>query len=333
MSNLLNVSLSPHIHGKETTQKLMFGVITALIPAFLTSVFFFGYGALIVTATSVASCLLFEYLIVKFIFRKPVTITDGSALVTGLLLAFNLPSNIPVIIIVIGSLISIAVAKMTFGGLGNNPFNPALVGRVFMLISFPVQMTTWPVPAGFGTGYADAVTGATPLAIIKEGIKNGEPISQLMSQIPTPAQMFLGDMGGSLGEVAALALLIGFVWLLLRKIITWHIPVSIVVTILTFTAVLWAVNPEKYANPLFHILAGGVLLGAIFMATDYVTSPMNPKAMLIYGCGIGMLTVIIRVWGAYPEGVSFAILIMNAFVPLMNAYIKPKRFGEEVKNG
>jgi electron transport complex protein RnfD len=333
MSNLLNVSLSPHIHGKETTQKLMFGVITALIPAFLTSVFFFGYGALIVTATSVASCLLFEYLIVKFIFRKPVTITDGSALVTGLLLAFNLPSNIPVIIIVIGSLISIAVAKMTFGGLGNNPFNPALVGRVFMLISFPVQMTTWPVPAGFDTGYADAVTGATPLAIIKEGIKNGEPISQLMSQIPTPAQMFLGDMGGSIGEVAALALLIGFAWLLLRKIITWHIPVSIVVTILTFTAVLWAVNPEKYANPLFHILAGGVLLGAIFMATDYVTSPMNSKAMLIYGCGIGMLTVIIRVWGAYPEGVSFAILIMNAFVPLMNAYIKPKRFGEEVKNG
>jgi electron transport complex protein RnfD len=333
MSNLLNVSLSPHIHGKETTQKLMFGVITALIPAFLTSVFFFGYGALIVTATSVASCLLFEYLIVKFIFRKRVTITDGSALVTGLLLAFNLPSNIPVIIIVIGSLISIAVAKMTFGGLGNNPFNPALVGRVFMLISFPVQMTTWPVPAGFDTGYADAVTGATPLAIIKEGIKNGEPISQLMSQIPTPAQMFLGDMGGSIGEIAALALLIGFAWLLLRKIITWHIPVSIVVTILTFTAVLWAVNPEKYANPLFHILAGGVLLGAIFMATDYVTSPMNSKAMLIYGCGIGMLTVIIRVWGAYPEGVSFAILIMNAFVPLMNAYIKPKRFGEEVKNG
>ena len=333
MSNLLNVSLSPHIHGKETTQKLMFGVVTALLPAFLTSVFFFGYGALIVTATSVASCLLFEYLIVKFIFRKPMTVTDGSALVTGLLLAFNLPSNIPVIIIVIGSLISIAVAKMTFGGLGNNPFNPALVGRVFMLISFPVQMTTWPVPAGFGTGYADAVTGATPLAIIKEGIKNGEPISQLMSQIPTPAQMFLGDMGGSMGEVAALALLIGFAWLLFRKIITWHIPVSIIMTIFTFTAVLWAVNPEKYADPLFHILAGGVMLGAIFMATDYVTSPMNPKAMLIYGCGIGVLTVIIRVWGAYPEGVSFAILIMNAFVPLMNAYIKPKRFGEEVKNG
>jgi len=333
MSNLLKVSLSPHIHGKETTQKLMFGVIIALIPAFLTSVYFFGYSALIVTATSVASCILFEYLIVKFFFKKPITINDGSAFVTGLLLAFNLPSNIPVLIIVIGSFVSIAVAKMTFGGLGNNPFNPALVGRVFMLISFPVQMTSWPVPAGFKTGYADAVTGATPLAIIKEGLKNGEPLSQLMTQVPSPAQMFLGEMGGSLGEIAALALLIGFIWLLYKKIITWHIPVSIILSIVLFTGILWTINPEKYADPLFHVLAGGVLLGAIYMATDYVTSPMNPKAMLIYGCGIGLLTVIIRVWGAYPEGVSFAILIMNAFVPLMNAYIKPKRFGEEVKNG
>lgn len=226
MSNLFKVSLSPHIHGKETTQKLMFGVIVALIPAFLTSVFFFGYSALIVTATSVGSCILFEYLIVKFIFKKSMTINDGSAIVTGLLLAFNLPSNIPVLIIVIGSLVSIAVAKMTFGGLGNNPFNPALVGRVFMLISFPVQMTTWPVPAGFKTGYADAVTGATPLAIVKEGLKNGEPLSQLITQIPTPAQMFLGNMGGSMGEVAAVALLLGLIWLLYKKIITWHIPVS-----------------------------------------------------------------------------------------------------------
>ena len=333
MSNLLKVSLSPHIHGKETTQKLMFGVIIALIPAFLTSVFFFGYSALIVTATSVASCILFEYLIVKFFFKKPVTINDGSAFVTGLLLAFNLPSNIPVLIIVIGSFVSVAVAKMTFGGLGNNPFNPALVGRVFMLISFPVQMTSWPVPAGFRTGYADAVTGATPLAIIKEGLKNGEPLSQLMTQVPSPAQMFLGEMGGSMGEIAALALLIGFIWLLYKKIITWHIPVSIILSIVIFTGILWIINPEKYADPLFHVLAGGVLLGAIYMATDYVTSPMNPKAMLVYGCGIGLLTVIIRVWGAYPEGVSFAILIMNAFVPLMNTYIKPKRFGEEVKNG
>lgn len=333
MSTLLNVSPSPHLRGKESTQKLMLNVVIALIPAFFTSLFYFGIGAIIVTGTSVISCLLFEYLIQRFIFRKPISITDGSALVTGILLAFNLPSNIPVLIVIIGSFISIAVAKMTFGGLGNNPFNPALVGRVFMLISFPVQMTTWPLPKGLATGYADAVTGATPLAIIKEGLKNGESLSSLMHQIPTPAQMFLGDMGGSMGEVAAVALLIGFAYLLIKKVITWHIPVSVIGSMALFTAVLWLANPEKNADPLFHILAGGVLLGAIFMATDYVTSPMVPKAMIIYGCGIGIITVIIRVYGAYPEGVSFAILIMNAFVPLMNAYIKPKRFGEEVKNG
>jgi Na+-translocating ferredoxin:NAD+ oxidoreductase subunit D len=333
MSNLLNVSPSPHVHGKESTQKLMLTVFVALIPAFITSVFYFGIGALIVTATSVASCLLFEYLIQKYVLKKPLSITDGSALVTGILLAFNLPSNIPVFIIIVGSFISIAVAKMTFGGLGNNPFNPALVGRVFMLISFPVQMTSWPLPKGLATGYTDAVTGATPLAIIKEGLKNGEPLSALMNQIPTPAQMFLGNMGGSMGEIAAVALLIGFIYLLVKKVITWHIPVSVIGSMAIFTAILWLVNPEKNANPMFHLLAGGVLLGAIFMATDYVTSPMVPKAMLIYGFGIGVITVIIRVYGAYPEGVSFAILIMNAFVPLMNTYIKPKRFGEEVKNG
>lgn len=333
MSNLLNISPSPHTHGMETTRKLMFGVVLALMPALFTSVFYFGIGALIVTATSVASCIFFEYLIQRFILKKPISITDGSALVTGLLLAFNLPSNIPFFIIIIGSLVAIGIAKMTFGGLGNNPFNPALVGRVFMLISFPVQMTSWPVPAGFKTGYTDAITGATPLAIIKEGIKNGESLSTLMEKVPTTIQMFLGKMGGSIGEVAALALLIGFAYLLYKKIITWHIPVSVIGSVTVFTTILWLVNPESNADPLFHLLTGGVLLGAIFMATDYVTSPMNPKAMIIYGCGIGILTVIIRVWGAYPEGVSFAILIMNAFVPLMNAYIKPKRFGEEVKNG
>jgi Na+-translocating ferredoxin:NAD+ oxidoreductase subunit D len=333
MSNILTISPSPHEHSEETTRKLMFGVVLALMPALFASVFYFGTGAIIVTVTSVVSCILFEYLIQRFIFNKPISITNGSALVTGLLLAFNLPSNIPVFIIIIGSFVAIAIAKMTFGGLGNNPFNPALVGRVFMLISFPVQMTSWPIPAGLKTGYTDAITGATPLAILKEGIKNGESLSHLMEKIPTTIQMFLGKMGGSIGEVAAVALLIGFAYMLIKKIITWHIPVSILGTIAIFTTILWLKNPETNANPMFHLLAGGVLLGAIFMATDYVTSPMNPKAMIIYGCGIGILTVVIRVWGAYPEGVSFAILIMNAFVPLMNTYIKPKRFGEEVKNG
>ncbi|HKK41688.1 MAG TPA: RnfABCDGE type electron transport complex subunit D [Bacteroidales bacterium] len=333
MSKLLNISPSPHTQSTETTKKLMYGVVVALMPAFITSVLYFGVGAVIVTVTSVVSCLVFEYLIQRYILRKPMSITDGSALVTGILLAFNLPSNIPVYIIIIGSLVAIGIAKMTFGGLGNNPFNPALVGRVFMLISFPVQMTSWPVPEGFSTGYTDAVTGATPLAIIKEGLKNGDSISQLMEKIPTTFHMFIGKMGGSMGEVAAFALLLGFAYLLYKKIITWHIPVSILGTVAIFTTILWLINPEKNANPLFHVLAGGVLLGAIYMATDYVTSPMNPKAMIIYGIGIGFLTVIIRVYGAYPEGVSFAILIMNAFVPLMNAYIKPRRFGEEVANG
>jgi len=311
----------------------MYGVVLALLPALVTSVFYFGIGAVIVITTSVLSCITFEYLIQKFLLKKPISVTDGSALVTGLLLAFNLPSNIPVYIIIIGSLVAIGIAKMTFGGLGNNPFNPALVGRVFMLISFPVQMTSWPVPAGLYSGYTDAVTGATPLSIIKEGIKNGESLSQIIENIPTTAHMFLGKMGGSMGEVAAVALIVGFIYMLYKKIITWHIPVTIIGTIAAFTSILWLFNPESNAGPVFHILSGGVLLGAIFMATDYVTSPMNPKAMILYGLGIGIITVVIRIYGAYPEGVSFAILIMNAFVPLMNTYIKPKPFGEEVKNG
>jgi len=333
MGNLLNISPSPHIHGKETTDKLMTGVALALLPALLTSILYFGAGAIIVTATSVISCIGFEYLIQRFILKKPISVTDGSALVTGLLLAFNLPSNLPLYIIITGSLVAIGIAKMTFGGLGNNPFNPALVGRVFLLISFPVQMTSWPVPNGFHSGYSDAVTGATPLAVVKEGIKNGESLVSLMEKIPSSLQMFMGKMGGSLGEVAAVALLAGFAYLLYKKIITWHIPVSVIGTIALFTSILWIINPGSNADPVFHILTGGVLLGAIFMATDYVTSPMNPAAMIVYGCGIGIITVIIRVWGAYPEGVSFAILIMNAFVPLMNSYIKPKRFGEVIKNG
>jgi len=311
----------------------MLGVVIALAPALAASVWYFGLGAIIVTLVSVVSCVAVEYLIQKFILKTKPSVSDGSAIVTGLLLAFNVPSNLPVHIIIIGAIVSIGVAKMTFGGLGNNPFNPALVGRVFLLISFPVQMTSWPVPSGFNTGYTDAVTGATPLAIMSEGIKNGEAVSALMEKIPSHMQLFYGYMGGSMGEIAAVALILGGLYMIWRKIITWHIPVTILLTVAVFTGILWAVDPTKYADPLFHLLTGGIMLGAIFMATDYVTSPMTAMGMIIYGIGIGVITVLIRTWGAYPEGVSFAILIMNSFVPLLNMYIKPKRFGKEVKHG
>lgn len=333
MNKILNVSPSPHLKSAETTRRLMYGVVIALIPALAASIYYFGTGAIIVTLTSVLSCVAVEYLVQKYILKKKPSVSDGSAVVTGLLLAFNVPSNLPVWIIIIGAIISIGVAKMTFGGLGSNPFNPALVGRVFLLISFPVQMTSWPVPSGFKTGYLDAVTGATPLGILTEGVKAGETVASLMEKVPTHMQLFYGYMGGSMGEVAAAALIIGGLYMIWKKIITWHIPVSILVTVALFTGILWLADSTKFADPGFHLLTGGIMLGAIFMATDYVTSPMTHKGMIIYGIGIGVITVLIRTWGAYPEGVSFAILIMNAFVPLLNMYIKPKRFGKEVSHG
>jgi Na+-translocating ferredoxin:NAD+ oxidoreductase subunit D len=332
MSKLLTVSPSPHIHSNDSVSKLMYGVVLALLPAMCFAVFYFGINAIIVTFVSVVSCVAFEYLIQKFLLKTKVRISDGSAIVTGILLAFNLPSNIPLWMIVIGCLFSIGVAKMVYGGLGNNPFNPALAGRVFMLISFPVQMTSWPIPVQPRGQIFDAVTGATPLGLVKEGLKNGETMQQIASNLPDHAHLFMGNIGGSLGEISAFALLIGFAWLLYRRIITWHIPVFMVATIFAFTGILWLINPMKNASPIFHILSGGVLLGAIFMATDLVTSPMAKTGMIIYAIGIGIITVLIRVYGAYPEGVSFAILIMNAFVPLINKYIKPARFGKEVKN-
>ncbi len=332
MSKLF-ISPSPHVYEDTTVKRLMFDVVIALLPALLFSVYFFGMGAIIVTLTAVVSCLAFEWLIQKYILKEEPSITDGSALVTGILLAFNVPTNLPIGIIIIGSLVAIGVGKMSFGGLGNNPFNPALVGRVFLLISFPVQMTSWPIPTGFSNSYTDAVTGATPLGVMKEGISAGESVSAIMDKIPSHMELFYGHMGGSMGEIAALALLLGLGYMLFRKVIKIHIPLSIFLTIGVFTGILWLVNPESNADPIFHLLTGGVMLGAIFMATDYVTSPMSVKGMWIFGIGIGIITVAIRVFGAYPEGISFAILIMNAFVPLINMYVKPKRFGEEVKNG
>ena len=329
--NKLIVSPSPHAATRESVPSLMYGVIISLLPALGVSVYYFGIGMVIVTAVSVLSCILFEYLIQKFVMKVKTTHLDGSALLTGLLLAFCLPANLPLWMVMIGALVAVGIAKMTFGGLGNNIFNPALVGRVFLFISFPVAMTSWPQP-GQWLKYTDALTGATPLGVMKEGLAT-KSVAEIMPELPSFLKLFLGNTMGSAGEVAAFALLIGMIYLLVKKIITWHIPISILGTVFLFTGILWLANPDRFADPLFHMLTGGLMLGAIYMATDYVTSPMSTKGMLIYGVGIGVVTVLIRVFGAYPEGVQFAILIFNGFTPLLNKYIKPKRFGKVVSNG
>ena len=322
------ISLSPHVHGGDSVQRNMYGVCMALLPALAASLWFFGLGAAIVMLTSVASCVFFEWAIAKFILkRERITITDGSAVLTGMLLGFNLPSNLPIWIIIIGALVAIGIGKMTFGGLGCNPFNPALAGRIFLLISVPVQMTSWPEIKQY-MAYTDATTSATPLSLMQTAIATGD--ASVLEQLPSLEEMLLGAMGGSLGEVSALMLLLGTVFMLWRKIITWHIPVSILGTVAVFSTALHLWNPA-YAHPLAVLMSGGLILGACFMATDYVTSPMSHRGQLIYGVCIGLLTVVIRNWGAYPEGMSFAIFTMNAFTPLINTYCKPKRFGEVQK--
>lgn len=332
MSNLI-VSLSPHIHGNDSIKRNMYGVVIALLPAFLVSFYYFGVGAAVVCITSVVSCVFFEWAINRYLLRnRNLSVLDGSAVITGLLLGFNLPSNIPVWIVVIGSLVAIGIGKMTFGGLGCNPFNPALVGRCFLLVSFPAQMTSWPV-AGQQWHYMDAVTEATPLSIMKEAAKTGD--ATVLEKLPDSLSMILGNNGaafggGSIGEACALALLAGLAYMLWRNIITWHIPISILLTIFAFSGILHIVD-SSYADPMTVLFSGGVMLGAIFMATDYVTSPMTHKGQIIYGVSIAVLTIVIRNWGAYPEGMSFAILVMNAFTPLINMYVRPKRFGENRK--
>ena len=338
MVKKLLISPAPHLHGTENTRRIMLDVIIALMPAVLVSVYFSGVSALVIFLVSILSCCLVEEVIRRYLIKAPSTLSDLSAILTALLLALNLPPSSPWWMVVIGAIVSIGIAKMTFGGLGNNLFNPALVGRVVLLISFPVLMTDWSATPGLfsccgGAALgADAVSGATPLGIIKEGLAQGLTIQELnaMHDFSYWHRLF-GEMRGSMGEASALALLLGFAYLLIRKVIRPHIPVTIFVTVALFTGVLWLANPQQYADPLFHLMTGGILLGAIFMATDYVTSPMSVKGMVIFGVGIGIITVLIRVFGAYPEGVSFAILIMNATVPLLNIYCKPKRFGEVIK--
>jgi electron transport complex protein RnfD len=324
-NRLLQISGSPHVHSGESVKKIMWAVIFALVPAFLVSIYFFGLPVILITAVSIGSCLLFEYLIQRFLLKGESTIGNGSAILTGLLLAFNLPSSLPLHWVVMGSLFAIGVGKMAFGGLGNNPFNPALLGRVFLLISRPVDMTTWPKPSPIWNLGADMVTGPTPLGILKEGLKNGEKLDAI--QLPNYVDMLFGNMGGSFGEVSVIALLLGAGFLFYKKILTWHIPVSFVLSAFIFAWILNLVDPTTYVNPFFHLVTGGLILGAFYMATDMVTSPVSPVGMIIFGVGCGILTILIRVFGAYPEGVSFAILLMNAVTPLINKGFKPKRFG------
>ena len=320
MANKFFVAPSPHVHGSQSTRSLMRDVLIALLPALAVSTWVYGTDVLTVSAIAVVSCVAIEFLIQKFLLGGEPTVSNLSAAVTGLLLAFNLPASIPWWIVVIGSAVAIGVAKMTFGGLGRNPFNPALVGRVFLLIAYPVQMTSFSAP--IVEGYSDAFSGATPLAAVKSGAVSVEDADLL--------NMFSGAVSGSLGEIAAAALIVGGIYLLWRKVITWHIPVAVLGSMAVFAFVVALLNgggAALYELPAFHLLAGGALLGAIYMATDYVTSPMTYKGMLIYGAGIGVITMVIRLWGAYPEGMSFAILLMNSVAPLINRYVKPKRFG------
>ncbi len=330
--SLLTVSGSPHVHARQDVKSIMYGVVIAMIPAILASIYFFGLDSARVLLISVISCIFFEWLIQKYLLKGPLTITDGSALVTGVLLAFNVPSNLPAYMIICGALVAIAIAKMSFGGLGKNPFNPALIGRVFLLISFPVEMTTWPIPTPlFGADVVDAITGPTTLGMYKEGMMAGKSVSQIISSAGFPGMIndLTGSQGGSLGEVSAIALLIGALYMFFKKIITWHIPAAYLGTALIFSTILWLINPEGYLDPAITLLSGGLLLGVFFMATDMVTTPMTYTGQIIFGIGAGILTILIRNWGAYPEGVSFAILIMNAVTPLINRSFKPKRFGAE----
>lgn len=321
------VSPSPHIHADISTARIMRDVVIALLPAAVVSVLFYGWSFITLLAVSVITCVLVEYLVTRFLLKNPCTIGDWSAIVTGVLLALNLPPACPWWIAMIGSVFAIGVVKMTFGGLGQNLFNPAIAARVFLLVSFPVAMTDWSRPAGFISN-VDAVSGATLLGSVKEGLAKGDTLGQIFdSNGFSYLQTLFVNIGGSAGEISALAILIGFIYLLARKVIRPHITLSIWATVIVFSGIFWLINPDQYTDPLFNLLTGGVLLGSVFMATDYVTSPMSAKGGIVFGIGIGLLTMLIRFFGSYPEGVSFAILIMNSTVPLINKAFKQKKYG------
>ncbi len=320
MSNIL-VSPSPHIHSAVSTTSLMRDVVIALCPALLVSILFYGWSELLVIAVSVASCVLIEWAVTKFLMKAPCTISDLSAVVTGVLLAMNLPATTPWWVVFIGALFAIGVVKLTFGGLGQNIFNPAIAGRVFLLISFPTYLTDWTIPNGF-IHSTDAVSGSTLLGRYAEGGVEAVAGTDYLQTL------FL-NIGGSAGEISALALLLGFAYLLVRKVIKPWIPLSIFLTVFVTSGIFYLIDPSTYTDPLFNLLTGGVILGACFMATDYVTSPMTTLGGVIYGVGIGFILMMIRYFGAYPEGMSFAILIMNMFVPLLNRWFHQSKYGRK----
>lgn len=313
------VSPSPHIHADVSTRSIMRDVLIALAPAALVSVLFYGWAELLVLAVSIASCVLVEWVVTKWLLKRPSTISDLSAAVTGLLLAMNLPVTTPWWVVLIGALFSIGVVKMTFGGIGQNIFNPAIAGRVFLLVSFPTYMTDWTVTPGF-IHVTDAVSGATLLGRYAEGGVEAVAGTDYLRTL------FL-NIGGSAGEISTLALLLGFGYLLVRKVVKAWIPLSIFATVFVFSGILWLVDPSTYTDPVFNLLTGGMVLGSCFMATDYVTSPMSTLGGVVYGIGIGLLVVLIRFFGSYPEGMSFAILIMNCAVPLLNNWFHQKKYG------
>ena len=315
------VSPNPHIHAAVSTKRLMLDVIIALCPAVIVSFLFYGLSEMAIMAVSVASCVVLEWAITKYMLKKPSTTGDLSAIVTGMLLAMNLPPTCPLWVVFIGAVVSIAVAKMTFGGIGQNIFNPAITGRVFLLVSFPTFMTDWTVPAGFISN-VDAFSGATLLGQVPIlGALEADKLVNL--------QTLFRNIGGSAGEISALALLAGWVYLLVRKVIKPWITLSIFATVAVIAGIFHMVDPAQYTGILFNLLTGGVILGACFMATDYVTSPMSAWGGVVFGVGIGFIVMMIRYFGSYPEGMSFAILLMNMAVPLINMKFHQRKFGRK----
>lgn len=330
MEKQLYLSSSPHVHSGDTTDKIMRAVIYSLLPACGVGIYYFGLPALVVLLLCTAGCMGTEMLCQKLMGRRTHSLADGSAALTGILLALNLPPSCPWWICLLGSAVAIGIGKQVYGGLGYNPFNPALVARVVLLISFPVQLTTWTAPSVLGRG-VDAVTAATPLGEMKTSVMLTGKLPEMMKS--GLGDYFLGNMAGSLGEVSALALLLGAVYLIYRQVITWHVPVAFIGSVVVLSGIFWMVNADRYPNPLFHLVTGGLMLGAFYMATDMVTSPVTTKGMLIFGAGCGVLTVLIRLLGGYPEGVSFAILLMNAVTPLIDRFTRPTKFGAVAQKG